>query len=115
MKKILSLLCVLVLTFMLTACGSSIVGKYTAIEMVSNGKTVTADDLKNYGMTIELEVKDDKTAHLSMLGEEIDLTYDDKVFTGKDDETGESKGIPYTLNGNKLTLEIEGEKIVFKK
>lgn len=116
MKKILSVLCVLVLTVMLTACGKeTIVGKYTVVEMSSGGQTMSAETLKSLGMTIELEVKEDKTAFLSMMGEGIELTYDDKAFTGKDEETGEEKSIPYKLDGKKLTLEIEGEKIVFQK
>lgn len=116
MKKILSVLCVLVLTVMLTACGKdSIVGKYTAVEMSSEEQTMSIETLKSLGMTIELEVKDDKTAKLSMMGESVDLTYDDKTFTGKNEETGETESISYKLEGNKLTLEMKDEKIVFEK
>ena len=64
---------------------------------------------------MELIIKDDKNAVLKAAGEEKQLTYDDKNFTGKNDETGEDESIPYTLEGNTLTLTQDGEKMVFKK
>lgn len=115
MKKILSILCVMVIAFMLTACGSK-TGTYKLVEMVSaSGEKIDATTLEQYGLTMELIIKDDKNAVLKADGEEKPLTYDDKTFTGKDDETGEEESIPYTLEGNTLTLTQDGEKLVFKK
>ena len=114
MKKILSILCVMVIAFMLTACGSK-TGTYKLVSMESAEMNLTAEDLEKFGMTMELIIKDDKNAVLKANGEEKTLTYDDKTFTGKDDETGEEESIPYTLEGNTLTLTQDGEKLVFKK
>ena len=114
MKKILSVLCVLVVAFMLTACGSK-TGTYKLVSMESAEMKLTAEDLEKYGMTMELIIKDDKNAVLKAAGEEKQLTYDDKNFTGKNEETGEDESIPYTLEGNTLTLTQDGEKMVFKK
>ena len=115
MKKILSVLCVMVNAFMLTACGSK-TGTYKLVEMVSSsGEKIDASMLEQFGLTMELIIKDDKNAVLKADGEEQALTYDDKVFTGKDAETGEEKSIPYTLEGSTLTLTEDGEKLVFKK
>ena len=54
-------------------------------------------------------------AYLDIAGDKTELTYDDKTFTGKDEETGEEESIPYTLDGDKLTLSKDGSKMVFKK
>ena len=115
MKKILSVLCVLVVAFMLTACGSK-TGTYKLVEMIgASGEKVDSKMIEQFGMTMELVIKDDKNAVLKAGGEEKTLTYDDKNFTGKDDETGEEESFPYTLEGNTLTLTQDGEKLVFKK
>ena len=117
MKKVLSVLCVLVLVVMLTACGKkTMVGTYKLIEMEANGEKADAKMLETLGIKMELVVNDDKTAVLKMDGEQDEkLTYNDKEFIGKDEETGEDMSISYTLDGKKLTLSKDGEKMVFEK
>lgn len=115
MKKILSIFGIFVVVIMLTACGGK-VGTYNLVEMESNGQKVDAAALEQYGIKMQLVIKDEKNALLKVEGEEEKaLTYDDKVFIGKDEETGEEESVPYTLDGNTLTLSKDGETMVFKK
>ena len=116
MKKTLSIICIFVVALMLTACGSKgLSGTYKLVEVEANGQKMTSEDIKNYGMSMELTIKDDKNATLKSDDSEVALTYDDKQFTGKDQETGEMTSIPYTVSGNTLTLTEDGEKLIFKK
>lgn len=116
MKKILGFLSVLIITIMLTACGNkSMVGTYELYEMEENGEKMDASTFTNLGITFSLVIEDGNKAYLDMAGDKTELTYDDKVFTGKDEETGEEESIPYTLDGDKITLSMDESKIVFKK
>ena len=117
MKKVLSILCVFVLAIMLTACSKGMTGTYKLVEMSSGGEKVGEETLKTLGIQMELKIKDDKNAVLSMDGDEVELTYDGSTFTGKDLETGEVKSIPYKVDGNKIIITDtdEGEEMTFKK
>ena len=116
MKKILGFLSILVVTIMLTACGNKgMVGTYELLEMEENGEKLDASAFSDLGITFSLEIQEGNKAYLDMAGDKTELTYDDKTFTGKDEETGEEESIPYTLDGDKITLSKDGSKIVFKK
>lgn len=103
MKKVLLVL-LLISIFILTSC-SSMSGKYEIIE-IKDGNTTFKNDL-NYSLII----KSNKTAILKM-DEEIKLKYNDKYFYSKDDNTDR---INYTFENNKIILEIDDMKLVFKK
>ena len=54
MKKILTVLCVMVIAFMLTACGSK-TGTYKLVEMIgASGEKVDSKMIEQFGMTMEL-------------------------------------------------------------
>ena len=115
MKKILSLVCLFVFAIILTACSSGMKGTYKLVEMAAGEEKYDAKQLEALGIKMELVVKDDKTAEITMDGETITLTYNDKEFTGKDQTTGEEKSIPYTVDGNKIILTDDGETMTFQK
>ena len=116
MKKVFSFLAIFIVAIMLTACGSK-VGTYKLVEMEAGGEKVDAASLEQFGLKMELIIKDDKNAVLKIADDEKEtaLTYDDKTFTGIDEETGEEESIPYTFEGNKIILSQDGQKLVFQK
>lgn len=115
MKKILSIACLFVFAILLTACSSGLKGTYKLVEMAAGEEKYDAKTLETLEIKMELVVKDDKTAELTLDGETISLTYNDKEFIGKDQSTGEEKSIPYTVDGNKIILTDDGETMTFQK
>ena len=115
MKKVFSIICLVILVSIMTACGKNMIGTYKLLEMESGGQKFSAKDLEALGIKMELVVKEKKKAVFSLDGEEQELTYNDKEFIGKNLETSEEEIIPYNLDGNKIILEKNGEKLVFEK
>ena len=103
MKKIF-LIILFISIFLLTGC-SNMTGKYTISE-IRDKDTVIKKDI-NYSLVI----KSNKTAILKM-EDEIKLKYNDKYFYSTDDNTDKIK---YSFDNNKLILEIDDMKLVFKK
>lgn len=93
-----------VLVFMITGC-SSMTGKYKISEVKDGNTTLKSNT--NYSLII----KSNKTAILKM-DEDIKLKYNDKYFYSIDNDTDK---IYYTYNNNKIVLEIDDMKLVFKK
>lgn len=92
--------------------GNSIVGTYELISMVNDGEEASAEDIqlmKSFGLTVTLQVNDDNTAQMSMFGEKIDFTYDKNNFIMED------QSYTYTKNGDVITLEQDGDNLVFRK
>ena len=87
------------------------VGTYKLIEMSTDGRDQSEDvnTLDNLGLTVKLEINEDRTAKLSMFGDSTELTYDEKEFKDKD------SSIPYVYQDGKIQLEQENEKMVFEK
>ena len=118
MKNILYGLMVIVIVISITACGkedNSINGTYNLIELSNSEETYNKSVINQLGLKFQLIIKDDKNAVLEMSLEKMELTYDDKVFTGTNNETGEKESIPYTRNGNRITITLDDEKMVFEK
>ena len=97
MKKLISLLLALVLTFSLVGCGNS-------------------DDLKamvgSYELTGLVDPdKDDGTAILNTNGQETKL----KVDTDKKTISAEGEAIEYTFENDTISFENDGAKMSFKK
>ena len=120
-KKFLGGLLLVVLVFGMTACGSKdkeekkasdVVGTYKMVEMSAGDEKLKAEDLEEYGLVYTLEVKKDKTAVLSIGGEETELKYDDKYFFPEDDEDDK---VSYKVDGKKLTVCDDDTKMVFEK
>jgi hypothetical protein len=70
--------------------------------------------MKAFGITITLEMKEDGTGYMETYGQKTEFTWDDKTIKGKDDD-GTEQSMNYTYSDGKLTLEQEGEKMVFTK
>lgn len=90
----------------------TIVGYYELYEMSSGEQSYTHEDLeslKTLGLTVNLELREDKTGTLSLFGDTMDLTYNNKNMT----IDGESA--PYKIKDGKLSMEQDGDKLVFEK
>ena len=115
MKKIISVVCVVLMIFSvlsLSACsGNSLEGTYKLVEMTSGGQDMTSY-LSMLGDVI-LTIKGDK-ATIDIGGETTQLTVDSKNSAFVDEE-GEST--PFTFEDNKLTMSSSesDSKMVFEK
>ena len=92
--------------------GKSIAGKYSLVEMTEGEETYSQEQLKAlevFGLTVSLELNEDKTGKLVLFGEEMNLTYDDKNMYY------EGQPAPYKVDGKKVSLEQEGAKMTFEK
>ena len=89
-----------------------LVGKYELVEMKTEDNEFSKDDfdsLKDLNMTATLELKDDKTGVLEIFGNVKNLTYNDKTIIIEDADS------LYSFKNNRITIEDEGEKLVFEK
>ena len=122
MKLTLCLILVLSTVLCMAACGgdkNSIAGKYVVYSMDSNGMTIKGDTLtaalSAMGMTIDdmyIQLNDDGTGKMSVFGETADMAYaDGKIWPVEEPE----EKVSFTVSGGKLTLEVEGNKMVFTK
>lgn len=108
----------------------NMVGKYELSGLVSDGED-QSDSLallKAFGMSYELEITDDKNGKITVLGHDVDFTYDGKqfhfdssIFDDEDDEDdGDStevvkKDADYTFKDDKITIKSEDDEMVFSK
>lgn len=118
MKRIVCLMLVLVMVLSLTACGG-ITGRYTITSMEADGLVYEGELLEGIlemiGMSTDdmyIELNDDGTGTMSVMGEVAEMRYDDNMIWPV--ESPDEK-VPYEVSGDKLTLEIEGYKMVFEK
>ena len=116
----LTILLVLVLALSVTACGKSdfsknFVGTWEITAVEAEGMTVSGDMLAQFGMTGLLELKADNTLTIEILEE--DAT--DGKWEAKDattiSVTIEEDSVECVLADGKLTMEIEGVKMIFTK
>ena len=121
MKKLVSLLLALALTFSLVGCGSSndlkaMVGSYELTGLVDPEQgdlSNQLDTLSAFGLSITFEIKDDGTAILNTNGQETKL----KVNTDKKtiSSDGDNDAIKYTFKKDTISFENDGAKMSFKK
>ena len=89
-----------------------IVGYYELCEMTSGEENYSHEDLeslKSLGLNVTLELNEDKTGTLNLFGEEMNLTYDNKNMTV------DGEAAPYKVEDGKISMEQDGEKLVFEK
>ena len=109
-KILLSVLLILSILSCLAACGSKgPSGTYNLVSMEMDGEKVDADMLKEYGVEITITFNSDGTGNIDMMGEKEEFEWKGNTITADGEE------ISFTLNGNKLTLEQDGETMVFSK
>jgi len=90
----------------------NLTGYYELYEMSSGDESYSHEDLeslKSLGLNVSLELREDKTGTLSLFGETMELTYDSKNMTV------DGEAAPYKVKDGKLTMEQDGEKLVFEK
>lgn len=111
---VVAVIAVVAILFLFVFKGNGdVTGSYKLVEMTQGSTTYSGSQLDAMesimGKSVGLELKADKTGTLEVFGSKINITYDDKNMYAKGDPC------PYTVNGNKITLEQEGTKMVFEK
>lgn len=95
---------------------ANFVGTWNAVSVSSPEiGTLTADDLKSFGLTVSLELKDDGTGQFDIMGDKMDVTWSaDSAtqITVKDSEGASSK---LTLDGDTLSGDEDGAVMEFKR
>ena len=118
LKALLAMALIAAMLFALVACSGSkgdIVGTWTLSSMVSDGETIDVEQLKELydeDFDCTLTVNSDGTAVLNMFDDVTDLEWKDGKMWAAGEE---GEAATYKLSGGKLTLEIDGEKLIFKK
>ena len=129
MKRVLSLILCVVMVLGVAACfagcgddgkkaEAGIAGRYNLETMAIDGTEISIKDLMEMagdeaeGLEFYLELKADGTAVMNMGGDIEELVYKDGQIWPEGDEDDK---ISFTVKGNTLTLEEDGEKLVFKK
>ena len=119
LSSVLAMVMAITVSFVLTGCqgGKSDAGRYDVYSMTENGETRTVDQLKELyeGMGIDfpdmyLQLNEDGTGEL-VLGDDDSNKVEWKpgVIIANGEEA------KYTIDGDKLSMEKDGKKIVFKK
>ena len=118
LSAVLAMVMTIAVSFVLTGCqGKSDAGRYDVYSMTANGETYTLDQLKELyeGMGIDfpdmyLQLNEDGTGKL-VLGDDDSNKVEWKpgVIIANGEEA------KYTIDGDKLSMEKDGKKIVFKK
>lgn len=88
-----------------------VVGKYSLIEMKGKTQSYTKEELKllkESGLEVVLEVKEDKTAELFLFEKTQDLKYDSKYFYSNDEK------IKYSYENEILRLKNDDQSLVFE-
>lgn len=114
MKKILGILLSMLLAVSLFACGggakNSDAGYYIMDSVKEGDSEISADDLKEFGLTGYVVLNDDGTGVMSVEGEEpADIEWGNGKFKADDEE------VEYTIDGDILTVEIEGLTVNYKR
>ena len=124
-KGIIALLaCMFALSLALVGCGggggdakAAWVGSWDLVEMEENGQVTTSDDLqmlKDLGITVTLELNEDGTAALVIFGEKAEGEWEAKSAT-EGTFKAEDAAVDMKIADGKLTMEQNGEKLVFEK
>ncbi len=93
---------------------SNIVGDWICCSMVTKDQTISRDDMKKLweaGMFVYMTAKDDGTITLYIFNEGVNLKWDDTgIF-----QNGVTDKVPYTLDGDLLSLVVEDESMNFER
>ena len=78
--------------------GSSISGKWTLYNVNQNGKVYMEDELKDKGIEAWIEMNDDGTGRIDLVGQLMDMEWDDGVITVPDNGEGEREQYTYSIS-----------------
>lgn len=140
LRTILCLVLALSMAFCFAACSdsdkdkdededeaeSSAAGTYYFYEMTDDGETISVADLEaqleEYAEYMEeeisleeffyLELNKDGTGKLCMMGEEMEMEWDEEHIWPVDEA---DEPVEYTISGKKLTMSQDGTTIILKK
>ncbi|MGN0611940.1 MAG: hypothetical protein ACI4JI_09160 [Ruminiclostridium sp.] len=118
LAAVMAMVMTIAVSFVLTGCqGKSDAGRYDVYSITANGETMNLDQLKELyaGMGIDfpemyLQLNEDGTGMLVM-GEDDS----NKIEWKSGVITADGGEIKYTIDGDKLSMEKDGQKVVFKK
>ena len=123
MKRLLSitaLALVIALSLAFTGCSGAqkdASANFQGSWKMTNIAGATEDDIalmEAFGMSVVLDLNEDKTAVLDMMGEEISGTWEAKSSTELT-LTIEGESVTGKLNDEKLTIAVDGEEMTFQK
>jgi len=99
-----------------TICTNTPMDHFVIESILDDGQSgTTLDELKNMGMEFNLTFHDDGTVSLKLGFAEIAGTWDDATITASDEDSGDST-FPYTLEGDKLTIDMgDGCAYVYRR
>lgn len=115
--------CVFALSLALVGCGgggdvkAAWIGTWDLSEMEENGEVTSSDDiqmLKELGLTVQLELKEDGTGALVLFGESMQGKWEAKSATDAT-FTYEGQTINMKIADGKLTMEQNNSKLTFVK
>ena len=114
MKKVLCSALAVIMLLCLTACGSKLAGRYDFYSMDMDGMQITAESLEAMGGAIEMYIELDKdgTGVMSSGGEVAAMEWADGEIWPAEDPTDR---VPFTVEGDLLTIQYEDMIMVFKK
>ncbi|MDL2220811.1 hypothetical protein LJC55_04000 [Eubacteriales bacterium OttesenSCG-928-N14] len=90
------------------------VGTWKLDSIESGGETLDASSLSALGMEAALELTEDNNAAFVFFGEQLDGTWEkknDSTIT----VTFEGEGVDAKISDGRLSLEMDGDKLIFKK
>ena len=112
MKKLVALALVIVMVVAMVACGGGgkdpAVGTWKLTGMFMDGQDYSAY-LGLLGMEMTLTLNEDGTGTMDAMGESINITWSDGKITN------EGESIPFSVDGDKLTMEEDGTQLVFTR
>ena len=120
LRSILCLLLALCMVMCFAACDKdedeeeedSIAGTYVLDSMEVDGEKISGEDLADIGFdpeTCYIVLNKDGTGTVCLDGDIAEIEWDDETLTAEGDS------IEYTIKNGKLTIEIEGSTMTFKK
>ena len=122
-KMLLLVGCVCALCLALTGCGggadaaSNFVGSWKLSAVESSTEPASEEDvafLEEMGMSCSITLNEDKTASLDLFGDVLNGTWEAKDATNAT-ITAEGESLEMMLADGKLSLDLEGDKMVFVK
>lgn len=93
--------------------GSSISGKWKLFNVNQNGKIYMEEELKDKGIEAWIEMNDDGTGRINLVGQLMDMEWSDGKITVPDNGEGEREEYTYTISNEYLVLVDEGMVLTF--
>jgi len=93
--------------------GSSVSGKWTLFNVNQNGKVYMEDELKDKGIEAWIEMNDDGTGRINLVGQLMDMEWSEGKITVPDNGEGEREEYTYSISNEYLVLVDEGMVLTF--